>query len=136
MSIVYTDSLENITPEYLTGFFVGWMNPPTPQTFHKMLMGSYKVWLALDLKTGQVVGVIQAISDGVLTAFIPLLEVLPNYQKQGIARELVTRMFDSLEHLYAIDLSCDNNLVQFYEKFGLLQANAMLKRNYARQNGE
>ena len=41
-------------------------------------------------RSGQVVGFITAISDGVLSAYIPLLEVLPGWRSQGIGGELVT----------------------------------------------
>ena len=34
---------------------------------------------------GRVVGFVTAISDGVLSAYIPLLEVLPEYQGAGSA---------------------------------------------------
>ncbi len=135
MTILYTDSLEGIEPHHLSGFFVGWPNPPVPETHLRLLRGSYRVWLAKDATTGQVVGFIQAISDGVLTAFIPLLEVLPAYQQQGVASELARRMLESLSHLYAVDLVCDAELVPFYQRFGMAQGTAMLRRSYARQNG-
>lgn len=132
--ITYTDSLENITIEQLSGgFFVGWPNPPAPQAHLRLLQGSYKVWLAID--DNQVVGFINAISDGVLTAFIPLLEVLPDYKGQGIGTELVNHILASLDHLYSIDLLCDDDVVPFYKKLGLHQAGGMLKRNYQNQSG-
>jgi ribosomal protein S18 acetylase RimI-like enzyme len=135
MTIRYTDSLEGIEPGHLDGFFAGWPNPPTADTHLRLLRGSYRVWLAQDEAAGQVVGFVQAVSDGVLTAFIPLLEVLPSYQHQGIASELVRRMLESLAHLYAIDLACDAELVPFYQRFSMVQGTAMLRRNYDRQNG-
>lgn len=132
--ITYTDSLANITPQQLEGgFFVGWRNPPSPENHLRLLQGSYKVWLALDDDT--VVGFITAISDGVLTAFIPLLEVLPEYQGQHIGTELTRRMFDSLSRLYSIDLLCDVDIIPFYQRLGMQQANAMLIRNYHNQAG-
>ncbi|MEM9954667.1 MAG: GNAT family N-acetyltransferase [Chloroflexota bacterium] len=132
--MIYTDSLENITAENLKGgFFVGWLNPPSAETHYKLLDGSYRIWLALDDK--QVIGFIHAISDGVLTSFIPLLEVLPDYQGRGIGQELVKRMLASLDHLYSVDLMCDNDLIPYYEKFGLHRATGMLQRNYDRQSG-
>lgn len=41
--------------------------------------------------TNQVVGFITAISDGVLSAFIPFLEGLPEYKNQGISKTNVNR---------------------------------------------
>ncbi len=132
--IRYTDSLENITSNQLSGgFFVGWPNPPAPETHLKLLQGSYKIWLALDEE--QVVGFITAISDGVLAAFIPYLEVLPEYKGQGIGTELTERMLASLDHLYSIDLICDEDVVAFYQRLALQQAGGMIKRNYHNQSG-
>jgi len=55
----------------------------------------------------------------VLSAFIPLLDVLPEYQGRGIGSELVRRVLLLLADTYMIDLSCDEELVGFYERFGL-----------------
>ena len=40
--------------------------------------------IAIDENTNQVVGFVTAISDGVLSAYIPFLEVLPEYKSIGI----------------------------------------------------
>lgn len=89
-SYALTTSLDGLTPEQLRGFFVDWPNPPTPDTFLRLLRGSYRVVLAV--QDGQVIGFVQAISDGVLTAYIPLLEDLPAWQGRGVGRALMTRM--------------------------------------------
>lgn len=132
--IAYTDSLAGISTENLINeFFVGWLNAPSPLKHLQILKGSYKVWLAVD--NDKVVGFITAISDGVLTAFIPLLEVSPDYQGQGIGQELTRRMLDSLSHLYSIDLLCDVELQAYYAKLGMHPATGMLIRNYHHQAG-
>ena len=46
--ITYTNSLADITPDQLAGFFVGWPDPPSPATHLALLEGSYAVELALD----------------------------------------------------------------------------------------
>ena len=71
-----------------SGFFDGWPNPPSRANFYRILQNSTYVWLAVDKDSNKVVGFINAISDKVLTAYIPLLEVIPEYQKQGIGSEL------------------------------------------------
>jgi ribosomal protein S18 acetylase RimI-like enzyme len=102
--IKYTIKLENINTNQLSGFFIGWPNPPSEETFLKILKGSYRVVLALE--NDKVVGFINAISDGVLSAYVPLLEVLPEYQSKGIGKELVSKMNGELNHLYMVDLLC------------------------------
>ena len=90
--MIYKTSIEGITHQMLHGFFVNWANPPSPDAHLRILQGSFKFVLAVDEANNQVVGFINAISDGVLSAYIPLLEVLPDYQKQGIGKELVSRI--------------------------------------------
>nr|WP_276605561.1 GNAT family N-acetyltransferase [Deinococcus sp. Arct2-2] len=122
-----------MTSTQLGGFFEGWPTPPSPETLHQMLSGSYRIALAVEDE--QVVGFAQAISDGVLTAFIPLLEVRPEWRGQGLASRLMDALFGQLAHLYAVDLCCDDELVPFYERLGMQRGNAMIRRNYARQSG-
>lgn len=133
--MIYKSSIEGISAEMLPGFFVGWPNPPSPETHLKMLRNSFKVVLAFDEQTNQVIGFISAIGDGVLSAYIPFLEVLPEYQNKGIGKELVQRMLKELDDIYMIDLICDENLQTYYEKFNLIKANGMIKRNYHMQSG-
>lgn len=125
-----TDGLE---PGQLDGFFVGWPNPPSPATLLRILRGSSHVALAVD--DGRVVGFITAVSDGVLSAYVPLLEVLPEYQGRGIGRRLVEDMLEQLAGLYMVDLVCDENLRPFYEGLGMTAAVGMMRRNYANQSG-
>ncbi len=135
MDIMYIESIEHLTAKDLDGgFWVGWPHPPSPETHLEILRGSYRNWLAIDIVSGKVVGFINAISDGLLTAYIPLLEVLPEYQGLGIGSALARRMLDSLQHLYAIDLLCDQDLQPFYERLGMLPASGMAIRNYSRQS--
>ena len=132
--ISYTTSLETITADRLRGgFFAGWPTPPSPETHLRLLHGSDQVVLALDGEN--VVGYITAISDGVLAAYIPHLEVLKAYQGQGIGSELVRRMLDQLAGIYMIDLICDADLQPFYERLGLTRYTGMVKRNYEHQSG-
>lgn len=135
--IQYLQSIGGITAAQLTGgFFVGWPNPPSPETHLRLLAGSDHIVLAVDAQTGAVVGFITAITDGVLSAYIPLLEVLPGYQGRGIGQELVRRMLDQLRHLYMVDLLCDVELQPYYAKSGMRPATGMLLWNYDRQSGE
>ena len=129
--IQYTDSLDGVVPEQLHGFFVGWPNPPSSEAHLRILKGSSHVILALEGE--RVVGFITAISDGVSTAYIPHLEVLPDFQSQGIGSELVRRMLNQLHHLYMVDLMCDVELQSFYERLGMRPYTGMVLRNYDRQ---
>jgi ribosomal protein S18 acetylase RimI-like enzyme len=133
MEIRYRDSADSILSENLVGFFVGWNNPPTSETHLELLQKSSHCVVALDGEA--VIGFITAISDGVLAAYIPFLEVLPAYQQKGIGKELVTRMIALLNNYYMIDLLCDPELQVFYEQFGMEKATGMMLRNYSSQKG-
>ncbi len=133
--ITYTDSAAAITPDHLTGFFVGWPNPPSPETHLRLLHESDHVVLAVDDAANRVVGFVTAISDGVLSAYVPHLEVLPDYQGQGIGTQLMRRIVARLDRLYMVDLLCDPELQPFYARLGMRPATGMLIRNYHRQAG-
>ncbi len=101
--IDFTDSCEGVEARHLQGFFVNWTDPPTPATHLRILKQSGLVVLARDDATGDVVGFVTALTDGVLSASIPLLEVLPTNQGQGIGKALLRRMIERLGNLYMID---------------------------------
>jgi ribosomal protein S18 acetylase RimI-like enzyme len=133
--ICYITTLDEIRSEMLTGFFVGWPNPPSPEIHLRILRNSSYFILAFDDAAHRVVGFITAISDGVLAAYIPLLEVLPDYQGQGIGTELVRRTMAHFKRLYMVDTVCDPELRPFYEKCGMRPVTAMVVRNYDSQAG-
>jgi ribosomal protein S18 acetylase RimI-like enzyme len=135
-TIHYTSSTESITPDQLAGFFEGWPNPPSPETHLRLLRQSDEVVLAVDEAAGEVLGFITAISDGVLAAYIPLLEVRPAYRGRGIGTALVRRMLDRLDDLYMVDLLCDPDLQPFYAGLGMRPASGMMVRHYAHQAGK
>lgn len=134
--IQYSDSIDSITPLQLDGgFFEGWPNPPLPETHLRLLQQSDHVWLAIDSDADKVVGFITAITDGVLSAYIPLLEVLPAYRGRGIGQGLVKRLLNSLSGYYMIDVVCDESVKPFYEKFGMRPGVGMMVRNFEKQSG-
>ena len=133
--IEYRDNPDGVTPSQLEGFFEGWPDAPSPETHFRLLLQSTEVVLAVDSETRNVVGFITAVSDRILAAYIPLLEVLPAYQRRGIGSQLVRRMLQRLERLYMIDLVCDPEVVPFYERLGMRRMPAMVVRHQVQQSG-
>ncbi len=123
--VEYRDDLRGVDADQLVGFFEGWPRPPSPQEFLQMLSAASYVGLAR--QGGRTVGFISANSDG-MNAAIPLLEVLPEARGRGIGSTLVARMLDRLSDHYAVDIVCDDDLVPFYERFGLVPLRAMVLR--------
>ena len=115
----YTDNIGDIDSSQLRGFFVGWKSPLSPERHYDLLRGSTHFIVALD--NDKVAGFITALTDGVNSSFIPLLEVLPGYQSRGIGSELFRRMLVKLENISNIDLMCDPEMQQFYEKFNMIR---------------
>lgn len=128
--IEYRTDIEGINPDELKGFFVGWRKPLSPEQHYLILKNSsYKV-LAYDTERSKVIGFINALSDKVNFAFIPMLEVLPEYQNRGIGSELMKNMLDLLKHITCIDLTCDADMQDFYERFEMLKSHGMVIRKY------
>jgi len=133
--IRYLDSAEGIHASDLQGFFVDWPSAPSPDRHLELLRNSDEVMLAVDDETGTVVGFVTAITDGVLAAYVPLLEVLPEHHGRGIGRELMTRILARLGDYYMVDLVCEPDLQPFYERLGMRPAFGMITRNYGAQGG-
>lgn len=126
----YTSSLAGVRAEHLAGFFEGWPVAPSPNRHLQILAGSSEVVLARE-ETGMVAGFVTAVTDGVLAAYIPLLEVRRDRRGQGIGTELMRRMLDRLSGLYMVDLICDPGLLPFYARLGLQPCSAAVLRNHA-----
>ena len=124
--IDYVISAEGLEADELEGFFVGWPRRPSAEQHLELLRGSSHVVLART--GGRVVGFVTAISDGVISAYIPLLEVLPEFQGRGIGTELMRRLLREVGHLYMVDLSCDEASVPSYERLGLQRLDAAMGR--------
>jgi len=131
----FTESTEGITPEQLGGFFDGWPMAPSPETHLRLLNQSDHVVLAVDDAEAKVVGFVTAVADGVLCAYVSLLEVLPAYRGRGIGRELMLRMLQALRGYYMIDLTCNEELRPFYESLGFTPATGMIIRDRQHQAG-
>lgn len=133
--ISYTDDMSAVGEAMLDGFFAGWPRRPSAAQHLAVLRGSYRAVVAIDDapgdRSGRVAGFVNMISDGVLTAFIPWLEVLPGYQGRGIGTELMRRILDGTDQFYSVDLVCDAELVPYYERLGLAGASSAVLRHPA-----
>ncbi|WP_414056062.1 GNAT family N-acetyltransferase [Macrococcus equi] len=68
--------------------------------------------------SNQVVGFARALSDGVFNAAIYDVVVHPNYQGQGIAKNLVQQLLEQFESLSCIHLISTTGNEWFYKKLG------------------
>ena len=135
MTMTYERELGPYSAGDLKGFFEGWPDPPDSETHIEILRNSDAFVLAVDTDARRPVGFVTAVTDGVLAAYIPLLEVLSDWRGQGIGSRLVEEVCDDLEHLYMIDAICDESVVEFYEHLGFERQAGMIRRNYQNQSG-
>ncbi len=134
--ILYRPYDDSLSSENLSGFFVGWPDPPSPETLLQILQGSTFAELAVDDTTGSVVGFVTAVSDRILSAYIPLLEVQPDFQGQGIGSTLLRRILKRCEGLYMVDAMCDPDLQSFYSSAcGMQPSTGVMLRRREYQSG-
>ena len=133
-TLEYRTTADGLTADQLEGgFFEGWLDPPSAETMLRILEASDHVVIAV--RDDQVIGFVTAISDGVLSAFITLLEVLPEHHNKGIGHSLINQMMSQIGDIYMVDLVCDANLSRFYAELGFATATGMSRRDYAMQSG-
>lgn len=130
--IIYRTDIEGLDMEQLEGFFVGWRNPLTKEQHYNILKNSSYIVLAYDTEIAKVVGFINSLSDEINFAFIPMLEVLPEYQYLGIGTNLMKMMLELLDNITCIDLTCDEEMQGFYKRFGMIKSNGMILRKHTK----
>jgi ribosomal protein S18 acetylase RimI-like enzyme len=128
--IQYKDTFDGIEEYSLDGFCDGWKKPLSINQIKELVANSSFKVLVIDDTNKKIVGIITALSDNVNWAFIPYLEVLPEYQRQGIGTDLMKRMLANLANINCIDLTCDPEMRPFYERFGMLKSEGMVIRRY------
>lgn len=134
-TLTYQTTADGLTSDQLSGpFFRGWLDAPSADTLLEILQSSDHVVIAL--RDEQVIGFVTAISDGVLSAFITLLEVVPDEQDKGIGHSLINQILDEIGQIYMVDLVCDANLSRFYAELGFATTTGMSRRDYAVQSGK
>ena len=133
--ITYSIDKSDLIGLDISNFFEGWPEKPSNDILRRSIENATYVVLAIDSEKKRLAGYITALSDGVLSAYIPFLEVDRNYRERGIGHALVEKIVEQLGHLYMIDLVCDKELASFYEEAGFESWHAMIRRNYANQSG-
>ncbi len=91
MDVVYRDAWPELPAAALAGFCADWRVPPSAEAVRRVLAGSAVAVLAQDGTTGEVVGFVTALSDGVLNAHVTLIEVRPAWRGRGIGSLLRPR---------------------------------------------
>ncbi|MEM6452750.1 MAG: GNAT family N-acetyltransferase [Cyanobacteria bacterium P01_D01_bin.105] len=97
-----------------------WSSGRKPTALHRALENSHTVISAWD--DGTLVGVGNALSDGFLVVYYPHLLVHPDYQGQGIGKQIMDRLRQKYEKLHMQMLVSEADAIAFYEKCGFTRA--------------
>lgn len=117
MSITYSNNKE-FTQEQLFDLFtsVGWESAKYADKLVIAMRNSENVISAWD--GGTLVGLMTAMSDGIMTVYFQWLLVRPGYQKNGIGKQIVDIMLEKYKSYISRILLSYNDKVGFYEKCG------------------
>lgn len=116
--ITYTDKREYSKDDLKMLFdSVYWISANYPERLKKALDSCETVFTAWDGE--QLVGLVNAIDDSELTAYVHYLCVNPSYQGQGIGKELLNMIKEKYkEYLYIIIIAENEELIKYYSKNG------------------
>ncbi|RSX58118.1 GNAT family N-acetyltransferase [Bifidobacterium samirii] len=118
MPIAYTEE-RNFTQDQVQRLFrsVGWVSGEYPQQLHKALMGSSTVISAWD--DGRLVGLVRALDDGAMLAYVHYVLVDPEYQGRGIAGHMVEMIKDKYRDYFYVEVMPEESRnASFYRKHG------------------
>ena len=119
MAITYSMSKE-FTSVQLRDLFlsVKWSSGNFPDKLRMAMLGSDKVISAWD--GDRLIGLINSLSDGIMTAYFHYLLVQPEYHDMGIGKHLVETMVNEYRGFARIVLIAYDQEVGFYLKNGFV----------------
>lgn len=117
MEIIYSDT-HNFSKEQLRNLFlsVNWSSGNYPDKLVKAMKGFKTVFSAWD--NDKLVGMICAMDDGVMTAYVHYLLVNPEYHRLKIGRTLVEMLKRKYADYLRIAVIAYDNEMNFYENCG------------------
>lgn len=117
MNIVYKD-VKSFDPKELKDLFlsVEWSSGHYPEKLVIAMRNSGSVFTAWD--DDRLVGLINALDDGIMTAYVHYLLVNPSHQGKGVGKELVRLLLEKYKDYLRIVLIAYDKEVGFYENSG------------------
>lgn len=113
--------IHNFNEKQLEELFlsVGWSSGHYPNKLKIAMQNFETVYSAWDNE--ELVGLICAMDDGIMTAYVHYLLVRPEWQGQGIGKELVKKMKEHYSAYLRIVLVAYNKEIGFYENCGFIK---------------
>ncbi|KAA8817228.1 N-acetyltransferase [Bifidobacterium callitrichos] len=118
MTIIYTEE-RRFTKMQVQQLFrsVGWVSGEYPDKLYRALMGSSTVISAWD--DDRLVGLVRALDDGAMLAYMHYVLVDPDYQGHGIAGHMVEMLQEKYhDYLYIEVMPEESRNASFYQRFG------------------
>jgi ribosomal protein S18 acetylase RimI-like enzyme len=117
MNIAYKDT-KIFEPKDLQDLFlsVGWSSGHYPEKLVVAMKNSSAVFTAWD--NCKLVGLVNTLDDGVMTAYVHYLLINPEYQGKGIGKELLRLVSEKYKDYLRIVLIAYNKEISFYQKCG------------------
>jgi GNAT superfamily N-acetyltransferase len=98
----------------------GWSSAEKPVQLMAALRNSHALVTARTSR--QLIGLGNAISDGHLVAYFPHMLVHPDFQGQGVGRQMVQALLQKYAGFHQIMLTADGRAVDFYRSMGFTRA--------------
>ena len=95
---------------------VGWSSGNYPDKLVVALKNSSSVFSAWDGNT--LVGLVNVLDDGIMTAYIHYLLIMPEYQHAGIGKKLIEKVIEKYQDYLRIVLIAYDKEAGFYEHCG------------------
>ena len=117
MNIVYKDT-KIFEPKALQDLFlsVEWSSGHYPEKLVVAMKNSSSVFTAWNNE--KLIGLINTLDDGIMTAYVHYLLINPDYQGQGIGKELVRLISEKYKDYLRIVLIAYDKEVDFYKHCG------------------
>lgn len=125
-SNIYFCEDKNFSPEHLERLFssVGWLAGREPERLSRAVAGYKTVISAWD--DDALVGLIAAMDDGEMTAYVHYLLVDSFYRNRGIGGELVRRLQEKYINYSMIVLHAEEEAKEFYRANGFYEMKNIL----------
>ena len=113
---------DNIEQEEVLALYTAnhWSSAEKPVQLLAALRNSHALVTAR--VSGTLVGIGNAISDGHLVAYFPHLLVHPDFQGQGIGRQMMQTLLAKYQGYHQLMLVADGQALDFYRRLGFARA--------------
>ena len=118
MKDIQYKNIKEFTSEELKDLFlsVNWSSGNYPEKLVIAMKNSSTVFSAWD--GDKLIGLINALDDSIMTAYIHYLLIVPEYQNYGIGKQLLNMIKEEYKDYLRILLIAYDKEIRFYERYG------------------